>query len=121
MHKLFVPLAGSDNPIYKDRAVVLIDKPNGTQQNKYNSFKSGYPYLFTNNQVFELAHSSLEEYYPSPYTKNATEIAQLVADKKKVEYAKDVARNITQEQFESDMAIMFNALTKCNELAFNPN
>lgn len=120
VHKLFVPIAGSDNPIYKEKAVVLIDKPNATQQNKYNSFKQGYPYLFSNNQVFELTTSTLEEYYPSPYTKNTAEIAQLVADKKKTEYAKEVARKITQEQFENNMVVMFNALKKCNELAFNP-
>lgn len=120
VHKLFVPLAGSDNPIYKDKAVVLIDKPNASQQNKYNSFKQGYPYLFTNNQVFELTKTSLEEYYPSPYTKTTEEIAQLVADKKKTEYAKEVAGQITQEQFESEMEIIFKALERCNELAFNP-
>lgn len=120
VHKLFSPLAGSDNPIYKDKAVVLIDKPNTTQQTKYNLFKQGYPYLFNNNQVFELTTESLEEYYPSPYTKNSSEIAQLVADGKKVEYAKDVAEKITQEQFENNMSVFFNALKKCNESAFNP-
>lgn len=120
VHKLFVPLAGSDNPIYKDRAVVLIDKPNSSQQHKYNSFKQGYPYLFQNNQVFELLKESLEDYYPSPYTKNAVEIAQLVADGKKVVYAKEVAEKITQVQFEGDMPVIFQALTRCNELAFNP-
>lgn len=120
VHKLFVPIAGSDNPIYKEKAIVLIDKPNATQQNKYNSFKQGYPYLFNNNQVFELTTSTLEEYYPSPYTKNAAEIAQLVADKKKAEYAKEVAGKITQNEFESNMEIIFNALKKCNEKAFNP-
>ncbi len=120
VHKLFVPIAGSDNPIYKEKAIVLIDKPNTTQQNKYNSFKQGYPYLFSNDQIFELTTSTLEEYYPSPYTKNATEIAQLVADKKKAEYAKEVAGKITQDQFESNMEIIFNALKKCNEIAFNP-
>jgi len=120
VHKLFVPLAGSDNPIYKDKAVVLIDKPNTTQQNKYNSFKQGYPYLFDNNQVFELTTESLEEYYPPQYVKTSAEIAQLVTDGKKVEYAKNVAEQITQEQFENYMVVIFQALTKCNECAFNP-
>lgn len=119
VHKLFVPIAGSDNPIYKDRAVVLIDKPNVSQQGKYNKFKSAYPYLFSNNQVFELPTSSLEEYYPSPYTKNSAEIAQLVANKQKVLYSKEVAGKITQEQFENNMSILFSTLKRCNELAFN--
>jgi len=120
VHKLFSPLAGADNPIYKNKAIVLIDKPNSNQQTKYNLFKQGYPYLFKNSQVFELTSESLEEYYPSPYTKNSTEIAQLVTDGKKVEYAKDVAERITQEQFEDSMGVIFKALMKCNELAFNP-
>ena len=120
VHKLFSPLAGSDNPIYKEKAVVLIDKPNTEQQSKYNLFKQGYPYLFTGNQIFELTTESLEEYYPTPYTKNATEIAQLITDGKKVSYAKEVADQITQEQFENNMIVIFQALTKCNESAFNP-
>ncbi len=120
VHKLFNPLAGSDNPIYKERAIVLIDKQNGDQQHKFEAFKQGYPYLFSNNHVFELTTTTLEEYYPDAYKKNAAEIAQLQADRKKVEYAKEVASKITQEEFENDMQIIFQALTKCNECAFNP-
>lgn len=119
VHKLFCPLAGADNPIYKDKAIVLIDKPNSEQTTKYNSFKKGYPYLFTDGQVFELPKESLEEYYPSPYTKTAAEAKQLGADKKKVEYAKEVANKITQAQFETDMAIIFQALEASNAKAFN--
>jgi len=120
VHKLFSPLAGSDNPIYKNKAVVLIDKQNRTQQNKYKLFKEGYPYLFTNNQVFELAVGSLEEYYPAPYTKNTAEIALLVSEGAKVAYAKEVAEKITQEEFENSMPIISQALIRCNEIAFDP-
>ena len=120
VHKLLSPLAGSDNPIYKDKAVVLIDKPNAIQQNKYNLFKQGYPYLFEKNQIFELITESLEEYYPAPYKRTTVEIAQLVTDGRKVAYAKEVANQITQEQFENNMTIIFQALTKSNEIAFNP-
>lgn len=120
VHKLLSPLAGSDNPIYKDKAVVLIDKPNAIQQNKYNLFKQGYPYLFEKNQIFELITESLEEYYPAPYKRTTVEIAQLVTNGRKVAYAKEVANQITQEQFENNMTIIFQALTKSNEIAFNP-
>lgn len=119
VHKLFSPLAGSENPIYKDRTVILIDKPNNSNKNKYDSFKKGYPYLFSNNQVFELTTGSLEEYYPSPYTKKDEEIKQMVKNQKKVEYAKEVASKITKNDFETKMTLIFNALKKCNELAFN--
>ena len=120
VHKLFSPLAGSDNPIYKDRAVILIDKPNNSQENKYKLFKEGYPYLYTNNQVFELTTESLEKYYPSPHTKSDAEIVELTEKGQKVGYAKQVVKLITQEQFEKDMVVIFNALTRCNETAFNP-
>ncbi len=119
VHKLFSPLAGSDNPIYKEKTVILIDKPNNSNKNKYDSFKNGYPYLYTNNQVFELTTGSLEEYYPSPYTKTVEEIKQMVKDQKKVEYAKEIASKITQVDFEDKMSLIFNALEKCNKEAFN--
>jgi len=117
VHKLFVPLAGSDNPIYKDKAIVLIDKPNSKQQTKYSQFKTGYPYLFTNGQVFELTVETIEEYYPNGYKKSKDEIQ----NSQKVEYAKEVAGKITQEQFESEMQIIFNALETANTKGFNPN
>lgn len=120
VHKLFCPLADAENPIYRDKAVVLIDMPNAEQQTKYTLFQQGYPYLFSNNQVFRLTKSSLEEYYPLPYAKTAEEAIQLQRERKKVEYAKHVASVLSQEQFETNMSIMFNALERCNALSFNP-
>ncbi|MCD4761984.1 ATP-binding protein [bacterium] len=117
VHKLFVPLAGSDNPIYKDKAVVLIDKPNDEQQTKYNQFKTGHPYLFKNDQIFELEVETLEEYYPNGHKKFKDEIDS----NKKVQYAKKVANEITKEQFESEMQIIFNALETSNAKGFNTN
>jgi len=117
VHKLFVPLAGSDNPIYKDKAIVLIDKPNGKQQTKYNQFKTGYPYLFNNNQIFELDVETLEQYYPNGYKKAKNELET----NKKVDYANKVAMNITKEQFESEMKIIFDAIEACNKKGFNIN
>jgi putative ATP-dependent endonuclease of the OLD family len=118
VHKLFSPLAGSENPLYKDRAVVLIDKPNAEQQTKYTQFKAGYPYLFENNQVFELPVSSLEEYYPAQHTKTTDEAKALGAKGEKVAYAREVAETITEEQFSDSMPVFFHALERCAELAF---
>ena len=114
VHKLFAPLAGSENPIYKDRAIVLIDKPNSKQQSKYENFKKGYPYLFKNGQIKELPVETLEEYYPDLYKKNRDAIKQ----EEKVEYAKTVGKEITKEQFESEMKIIFEALEAANEKGF---
>lgn len=120
VHKLFNPLAGSDNPIYKEKAVILIDKQNKSQAKKYCTFKDGYPYLFKNGQVFELTTDSLEEYYPSPYSKTSSETKKLGVDGEKVNYAKKVASEITKKQFETDMLLIFQALEKCNKESFNP-
>jgi predicted ATP-dependent endonuclease of OLD family len=117
VHRLFVPLAGADNPIYKDKAIVLVDKPNKEQQTNYDSFKKGYPYLFNDGQVFQLSEESLEEYYPASYKKKKDDFDE----EQKVNYAKDVAKKITQNQFESDMKIIFEALKAANSKSFNPS
>ncbi|MDD3663266.1 MAG: AAA family ATPase, partial [Candidatus Pacebacteria bacterium] len=119
--KLFRPLAGSENPIYKDKTIILIDKPNQSQLNNYQLFKDSYPYLFngSNCQVFELATESLEEYFPHPYNKSQDEVKQMQLNGEKVEYAKKVALKISQEDFENNMSIIFEALKKCNEISFN--
>lgn len=120
VHKLFSPLAGSDNPIYKDKSIILIDKPNSSQQSKYKLFKEGYSYLYNNNQVFELPEESLEKYYPEQYKKNDDEIKILGSGGKKVEYAKKVALEISQTEFENKMTVIFEALESCNNKSFNP-
>jgi recombinational DNA repair ATPase RecF len=116
--EIFRPLVGNDNPIYKNKTVILIDKPNDEQQNTYNSFKQGYPYLFNNSQVFELPENSLEQYYPDNWKKEPEEVNAMNGGK--VKYAEKVATEITKEKFENDMSIIFEAMKKCNDLAFNP-
>jgi putative ATP-dependent endonuclease of the OLD family len=114
VHRLFKPIAGSDNPIYKDRAIVVIDKPNDRQKNKYDQFRNGYPYLFQGGQVFELDVETLEEYYPDPFTKQRGD----VLNEDKVEYARSVARKITREQFEASMPKLFAAMVAAEEKGF---
>lgn len=118
VHKLFNPLAGSENPIYRDKTIVLIDKPNTDQQNKYDQFKTGYPYLFTNRQVFELPTESLEEYYPGDWKKTKAEAGAMQEEREKAPYAKQVGENITQQVFETEMKKIYEALCRCEELAF---
>lgn len=84
----FKPLAGSDNPIYKYKAIVVIDKPNAVQKNKYNSFKNGYSYLFASGQVFELDTESF------------------------------VAKAITQRQLKEEMPKLFDALCAAKNKGF---
>lgn len=114
VHTLFKPLAGADNPIYRDKAIILIDRPNDKQSNKYAQFQEGYPYLFKQNQIFQLETETLEEYYPIPFKKTKGEIE----NNQKVAYAKHVAGEITQESFENNMSIIFNALKAAKERGF---
>lgn len=116
VHKLLVPLTDAENPVYRDRVVVLIDKPNAKQQSKYDLFKSGYPYLYETGRVFELPFHSLEEYYPIPFTKTADEVKGFA--KEKVQYARQVGNEITKEQFETMMPVLAAALHRSVEFAF---
>lgn len=116
VHKLLVPLTDAENPVYRDRVVVLIDKPNAKQKQKYELFKIGYPYLYETNRVFEIPHHSLEEYYPPPFRKTADEVKGFT--KEKVPYARKVGAEISKEQFEKMMPILADALHRSVERAF---
>jgi putative ATP-dependent endonuclease of OLD family len=116
VHKLLVPLTDSENPVYRDRVVVLIDKPNASQRSKYERFKQGYPYLYQTDRVFELNCHSLEEYYPAPFTKSAEEVKTFAHEK--VMYARKVGNEITKEQFEESMPVLAGALRRAVACAF---
>ncbi|MEK7600310.1 MAG: AAA family ATPase [Patescibacteria group bacterium] len=117
----FKPLSAS---IYKERAVILIDKPSSQRQAGVNDFKRANSHLATNNQMFELTARDVEQCYPSQvdptygnWKKSQTEVDAMNGHKKK-QLAKFVGDNITQQQFENDMAICFSALEKVWELAY---
>lgn len=116
VHKVLVPLVSPDKPIYKKSVVVLIDKPNNDQQNKYQLFKQGYPYLFDEGRVFELPHCSLEECYPSPH--GMTPDALAATGVSKVTYARTVAAALEQAEFEGGMERVFAAVMKAKDLAY---
>src|SRR5690606_25527948 len=126
IHKVFNPLATGDNPIYKDKAIILCDKP-GTneQENKLTQFKNSYSYLISNDQLFILSETSLEEYFPTPWKKTYEESKKMSkeiinGENGKVRHSREVANNISKEQFEAEMEIVFKALMRCCEAAFNP-
>lgn len=118
VHKLFNPLAAGDNPIYKKRAVIFIDKPNQEQRSLFERFKNGYPYLFSNNQVFESPTETLEEYYPEEWRRTKEE-SNALGKEEKVKLAREVANSITQEQFENEMEELYKSLKRSKELAFS--
>lgn len=117
--KTLRPLVGTNHGIYKDKLVVILDKPNSSQSASYATFKTGHPYLFDSGRVFELPFCTLEEYYPNPWTKTAIEVqAMKSTPRAKTQLAREVASEIQKSDFESQMIVMFQALLKCREESF---
>lgn len=129
IEKAFTPLNAS---IYRNRLVILIDKPSATTQGGVTQFLRNNPEMTANNQFFTLPLRDIEQCYPDQpdptYTnwrKTQAELdavnasgKKIITGTKKKQIAKYVGNNITQHQFETDLRVCFNALTKCWELAF---
>ena len=117
INKLFAPLSLS--PMYKERLVILCDTPGDNRQADFESFKKVYPYLETNVQLQVIPHHHLEEYYPAPWKKTSAEIESLSAEQNgKLLLAREAGDAITQEQFESEMVIIFSALNTSWDKAY---
>lgn len=102
-----------DSPIYRHRAVLLMDAPTGeSNEHRLRCFLDEHPYLEQNNQVFVLPVLGLEDYYPIEIR------AQFSAIAKKVKLARKIGGHIAQDDFESIMPVMHEALTVCAEKAF---
>lgn len=129
IEKVFAPLNES---IYKDRLVIMIDLPSAATQGGVTQFLQSNRNLTTNNQFFQLTVRDLEQYYPNQtdatygnWRKTQAEIDAVNAQgkktftsKKKKQLAKYVGEHITRQQFESDMQICFDTLTRCWTLAY---
>ena len=113
IEQLFKPLEKS---LYKESVVILFDKPHNPAT--LTNFLDNHPSLRTNNQTFELLVGNLEEYYPNinGWRKTSAEVDAL--GRKKVPLARQVGKDVTQTQFEQDMAIIFSALSRCWELSY---
>lgn len=105
----FTPL--NQTPVYRDRLVVLCDKPSAQREKDFEKFCNGYPHLKNNGQLFVAPVHSLEEAYPDLWKKTGDEVVALKA-RDKTSLAQTVGDGITQQQFEADMAHLFRALRK---------
>jgi putative ATP-dependent endonuclease of the OLD family len=114
VEQVFKPIEKS---LYKDKVVILLDQPR--KQETLDGFLSNHCDLRTGGQVFPLSTSSIEEYYPNKngWRKTASEVARMTTHQK-VTLAKKVSENISQADFESEMPIVFNCLSKCWANAF---
>jgi len=94
-------------PIYRDKLVILLDKPEGTEkQVRFDDFKIKNRNLDANGQLVELQVYGLEDYYPADLR-----AATGLGPNKKTKMAEKVAANLTRERFETEMPLVFQALS----------
>lgn len=108
INNIFIPLYKT--PVYKDRLIILCDKPNEVQKENYNKFVTDHPDLLQKNQLVLLDTNSLEEYYPQLWKKTSEEVKNMKSQEK-TDLAKMAGENITKETFESEMPTVFKALS----------
>lgn len=127
IEKLFTPINRS---IYQDRVILLFDQPSAQTAGGVRQFHQNYPDLQRNNQVFELPVRDLEQYYPDQpcqtygnWRKSQQEMdavngsgKKVINGRKKKQLAKHIGEQITKDQFENDMSILYQSLQRCWEL-----
>ena len=105
------------SPIYKEKLIILCDKPNPGREADYAAFKTKFPYLEQNQQIHLLEHCSIEECYPAAWKRTAVQVQNMKAsDKKKL--AKECGDAISLEAFEQEMPAIKAALDRAWEKAF---
>lgn len=98
-------------PVYKERLVVLCDRPHQTREKDFEDFRGAYKALVDRGQIVVSPHQSLEEAYPARWRKTPDEVAAMKgADKTAL--ARLVGSEISKDQFEQEMPDIFAALEK---------
>ncbi len=129
IEKAFTPINSS---IYHDRQVILIDQPSAQRLGGVTDFLQRNSALTQNNQFFQIPHRDLEQYYPNQEdatygnwrkTQAQLDAVNAIGNKtftghRKKQLAKYVGENISQDQFENEMSIIFQTLQKAWELAY---
>lgn len=103
-----------ENP-YSNKVVVLVDGRNDKNKEDYLRFETAHSELLKTKRFFELSEESIEEYYPDSHKTTPNEANDGLG---KVAYAKQVARLITQSNFEIKMPVIYEAIELCNSLKF---
>lgn len=111
---VYTPLAL--RPIYKNKLTILCDKPDAAKLPRFDEFKKKNKHLEKNGQLFVLPVEKIEEYY-------AARLRPAVSPSgsgAKRNLAEKAGQEITQQEFEAEMIIVFNALQHCWKNAFEP-
>ena len=98
--------------VYGNKIVVLLDEPDADKTERFENFKQNNSELESSDRLFVLPKKNLEDYYPSQLNTSCPR-------SDKVKKAKWMAKKLTKEQFENDMKIVFEAVSKCWDLAFS--
>lgn len=120
IEKAYLPI---NNKIYGNRLVLLLDAPSDQTKGGIQDFKNKNKHLEKNNQIFILDKRDIEQCYPNHedevygnWQKTQEQVDGMTGKKKKLAIA--VGENITQDEFESNMMICFQALKRCWKLSF---
>jgi len=108
----FTPL--HQTPVYRDRLVILCDQRNGEQERHYGEFIRSYPTVSESGRLRQLPAHSIEEYYPTPWRRNAEEVRAMTLGQK-TSLASEVGDGIEQAAFEAEMTAVFDALQRAWE------
>lgn len=113
--KAFSPMGTS---IYKDRTIILCDQPTARARPGFDEFMGTHKDLNNNGQILVLPFGSLEECYPkdTPWARDSNQVNTMNGRQKK-QLAKLVGDQITLEQFESSLSILYKALQAAWERA----
>ncbi|WP_445354962.1 ATP-dependent nuclease [Microbulbifer sp. EKSA008] len=114
--KAFKPLEKS---IFEEKMVVLCDSPTNKAQAGFDDFIKSFKTFNDRGQIIVLEHGSLEECYPDHQDwKRTEEQVSRMSGKQKTRLSRRVGDQITKEQFENEMQIVFNTLVTAWELAY---
>jgi putative ATP-dependent endonuclease of the OLD family len=117
INTVFAPLA--QNPIYRDRLIILCDNPHPSKQTDFDTFTRNYRWLVDQHQLFVLPTRSLEEYYAATYKQTAAQVEELGRQLGlKRQMAGHVGGNIDRTEFENEMQVIKSALEACWERAY---
>ncbi|MEW9573169.1 AAA family ATPase [Rhodanobacter sp. Si-c] len=105
----FTPLY--QTPVYRDRLVILCDKPNKKREDHFSEFCKAYPDLTKNGQLVVAPVEAIEETYPAPWKKTTEEVSKM-KPREKTNLAQTVGEGITRDGFEKEMAKTYEALMK---------
>lgn len=113
IEQIFKPLERS---IYKEKLILYLDKQ--TNRSAISNFLTSHSYIQINKQFVESPQESIEEYYPAAWKKSNLEVKKM-AGPEKITLAENVGDNITKQQFETEMSLFFEAVSKCWDSAFD--